>query len=185
MADAVIMTNYDKGMFDLSGLYKTGSTEQEKRQTLRGWFESHVEETSSLRKKVRYGHLEDIYKPKQYQQLRFDAAEEMPVYRQLRVDAHCRSEAWYEQLRKQGQEKVFRGSPAKSWQVLDESFDAENRSRAQAAVKDSSSVVVTVPHETSKALSQRRRSAMVVEVDGEKDPNISYVSVPFVSQHIK
>lgn len=179
------MTNYDKGVYDVSSIYRSDASEQDKRQTIRGLFQSHVEDASGFKKKVRFGRLEDIYKPKQYQQMRFDMAEEMPAYRQFRVDIICRSEVWYEQLRKQGQTKVFRGSPAKSWQVLDESFDVENRSKAQSAVKDSSSVVVTVPHEASKALSQRRRSALVVEVDGEKDPNIGYVSVPFVSQHIK
>ena len=178
------MTNYDKGVFDAARLFKADAPEAEKRQAMRGLFEAHVSEVGALKKRTRHGRLEDIYLPKQYQQTRFDAAEEMPAYRQFRVDITCRSEAWYELLRKQGQTKVFRGSPAKSWQVLDESFDAENRSKAQTAVKDSSSAA-TLPHEASKALSQKRRSAQAVEAGEGADPNIGYVSVPFVSQHIK
>ena len=182
----VLMTNQEEGFFPASAIFDEDATPEEKRAAFRGMFSASVNEVSQFKKKkVRSGSIEDIYRPKQINMVGRDLALGIPEYRQYRIDTRIKLEIMYEDAKKIGKEKVFRGSPKKSWQVLDESFDAESRRKVQTAVKDSTASAYTSPNETGRSLSIRRRSGLAFDLEAEKDPNVDYISLPYVSQHIK
>jgi hypothetical protein len=78
--------------------------------------------------------LDEVYKPQLYHLKSLDMASDDPVYRQLVLDFEFQMNSIVDRRMNAKQFPVFKGNP-EYWQVLDDSFDEENRRKVQATIK--------------------------------------------------
>jgi hypothetical protein len=180
--DKVHISNYDKDDINLDALANPNATDSEKRTAIRNAFESNNKFNTHLHEDYLTS-SEDIYRPHFLYNYYWDMCEDLPQWRQMKIDMIVQYENFVYDIRKrEGKEKVYKGNPQRNWQVLDNSFNLSERIKVQSAVKDDRSVVLGMPTQTSTSLAMRRRSNLVIEQE-EKEEN-TYRPLPITSKHI-
>lgn len=178
-----ILHNGDAKITDTSGLLDPQTSIEQRRAAMRNLFSAAVEEVCENQEGTAVETLPNLYRQELATARPWDMTAWLPEWRQMRIQAIQLYDQRVEQSMKDAKIKVYKGNPRKNWQVLDSSFDQENREIAQGVVKDTSAASIGLPEASNQvSLSQRRRTGVLKVEVSEED---SYLQLPLRSQHIK
>lgn len=178
-----ILSNGETKFTDTSGLLSNSTPIEQRRAAMRSIFSSALEEAGNNQEGTAHDTLPNLYRQEIVTTQPWDMTSWLPEWRQMRIQAIQLFEDRVQLSMKDSKVKVYKGNPRRNWQVLDDSFDQENREIAQGVVKDSRSASIGLPEANNQvSLSQRRRSGVLMVDVNEED---SYVQLPIRSQHIK
>lgn len=152
---------------------------EDKRERMRNIISAQQDELSEEKANRLTGNYNEIYNYTEYYMMpeSFDMTECDPYMRQARVE---NLGAFYDLIlgprKEEGYRKeIYKGNPKVNWQVLDSSFDDENKLKVQTQVKDEQSVALDFPDSTSNiSASKGKRKAMFVDGTNTK----GYVTFP-------